>query len=212
MKHEASQTPIVIGVAGGTASGKSTLVHRLQETFVDESVVVLSHDYYYKAHDELPLEERAKLNYDHPDAFDTDLMCEQIKALRRGEAVHRPVYSFVQHNRLPDTVEIQPARVIIIDGILILDCPKLRELMDVKIFVQTDDDVRLARRIQRDVKERGRSVDSVIEQYLSTVKPMHQQFVEPSRRYADLIIPEGGFNSVAVRLLIANIRSLLGDQ
>ena len=201
--------PIIIGVAGGTASGKSTLVHRLQETFADENVVVLSHDYYYKAHDELPLAERALLNYDHPDAFETELMCEQIRQLCAGHSVERPVYSFVNHNRIPETVTLTPPRVWIIDGILILENQALRDLMDVKIYVQTDDDVRLARRIQRDVKERGRSVDSVIEQYLTTVKPMHQQFVEPSRRYADLIIPEGGFNSVAVRLLIDNIRSLL---
>ena len=208
MKHK----PIIIGVAGGTASGKSTLVRRLQETFVDEEVVVLSHDYYYKAHDELSLEERAKLNYDHPDAFDTDLMCQQIEELCEGRSVERPVYSFVNHNRLTETVTLDPPRVLIVDGILIFDNEALRDLMDVKIYVQTDDDVRLARRIQRDVKERGRSVDSVIEQYLTTVKPMHQQFVEPSRRYADLIIPEGGFNSVAVRLLIDNVRSLLSSR
>ena len=208
MKHK----PIIIGVAGGTASGKSTLVRRLQETFVDEDVVVLSHDYYYKAHDELPLEQRAKLNYDHPEAFDTKLMCEQFNQLCEGHSVERPVYSFVNHNRIPETVTIEPPCVLIIDGILIFENEELRDLMDVKIYVQTDDDVRLARRIQRDVKERGRSVDSVIEQYLTTVKPMHQQFVEPSRRYADLIIPEGGFNSVAVRLLIDNVRSLLSSR
>ena len=164
MKHK----PIIIGVAGGTASGKSTLVRRLQETFVDEDVVVLSHDYYYKAHDELPLEQRAKLNYDHPDAFDTRLMCEQINQLCEGHSVERPVYSFVNHNRIPETVTIDPPCVLIIDGILIFENEELRDLMDVKIYVQTDDDVRLARRIQRDVKERGRSVDSVIEQYLTT--------------------------------------------
>ena len=202
----------VIGVAGGTGSGKSTLVKRLQEAFVGDDVVTLCHDYYYKAHPELTYEERTKLNYDHPQAFDTEMLVEHIKALKNNVPIEHPVYSFVDHDRTSESVSVKPSKVIIVDGILIFENKELRDLMDVKIYVQTDDDVRLARRIQRDVKERGRSVDSVIEQYLTTVKPMHQQFVEPSRRYADLIIPEGGFNSVAVRLLIDNVRSLLSSR
>ncbi len=199
----------IIGVAGGTASGKSTLVRKLQGAFQEEDVLILCHDYYYKAHDDLPLEERAKLNYDHPDAFDTDIMIEDIKKLKAGQSISRPVYSFVEHNRLPQTVEVHPARVIILDGILILENRKLRELMDVKVFVDTDADVRLGRRLLRDMQERGRSVESVLNQYFGSVKPMHEDFVEPSKRYADLIIPEGGFNSVALSLLMGNIRTLI---
>ncbi len=201
--------PTIIGVAGGTASGKSTLVRQLQEAFVEEQVVTLCHDYYYKAHDELSLEERAQLNYDHPDAFDTEMMIEHIRQLKAGETIHRPVYSFSEHNRLAQTVAVAPAQVIIIDGILILDNRELRELMDMKVYVDTDDDVRLARRLVRDVQERGRDMNSVLRQYFSTVKPMHRDFVEPGKRYANIIIPEGGFNSVALSLLIENIRSLI---
>lgn len=202
-------TPTIIGVAGGTASGKSTLVRQLQEAFVDEQVVTLCHDYYYKAHNELTMEERAGLNYDHPDAFDTEMMIDHIQRLRAGETIHRPVYSFSEHNRLAQTVAVAPAQVIIIDGILILEHRGLRDLMDMKVYVDTDDDVRLARRLVRDVQERGRDMNSVLRQYFSTVKPMHRDFVEPSKRYANIIIPEGGFNSVALSLLIENIRALL---
>lgn len=202
-------TPTIIGVAGGTASGKSTLVRQLQEAFVDEQVVTLCHDYYYKAHNELSMEERAGLNYDHPDAFDTEMMIDHIQRLRAGETIHRPVYSFSEHNRLAQTVAVAPAQVIIIDGILILEHRGLRDLMDMKVYVDTDDDVRLARRLVRDVQERGRDMNSVLRQYFSTVKPMHRDFVEPSKRYANIIIPEGGFNSVALSLLIENIRALL---
>ena len=199
----------IIGVAGGTASGKSTLVQKLQEAFIGEDVLTLCHDYYYKAHDELCYEERTKLNYDHPASFDTDMMIEHILTLKAGVPVERPVYSFVEHNRLPETVKSYPAKVIILDGILILENKELRNLMDVKVYVDTDADVRLGRRLLRDVQERGRSMDSVLAQYFGTVKPMHDEFVEPSKRYADLIIPEGGFNSVALGLLIENIRSLI---
>ena len=199
----------IIGVAGGTASGKSTLVQKLQEAFIGEDLLTLCHDYYYKAHDELCYEERTKLNYDHPASFDTDMMIEHILTLKAGVPVERPVYSFVEHNRLPETVKIYPAKVIILDGILILENKELRNLMDVKVYVDTDADVRLGRRLLRDVQERGRSMDSVLAQYVGTVKPMHDEFVEPSKRYADLIIPEGGFNSVALGLLIENIRSLI---
>ena len=201
----------VIGVAGGTGSGKSTLVKRLQEAFKDE-VATICHDYYYKAHPELTYEERTKLNYDHPKAFDTDMMVEHIKALKNNVPVERPVYSFVEHNRTEEKVLVKPSKVIIVDGILIFENKELRDLMDIKVYVDTDADIRLARRILRDVRERGRSMESVITQYTSTVKPMHEEFVEPSKKYADVIIPEGGFNSVAVSMLIHNIRSLIESK
>ena len=198
---------IVIGVAGGTGSGKSTLVRKLQEAFSD-AVTTLSHDYYYRAYPDLTYKERTKLNYDHPRSFETDLMIEQIRLLREGLPVERPVYSFVEHNRLPETVRVIPSKVLIVEGILIFECEELRKLMDIKVFVDTDADIRLARRILRDVQNRGRSMKSVIRQYLETVKPMHDEIVEPSKRHADVIIPEGGFNSVAVQMLIENIKSL----
>ncbi len=199
----------IIGVAGGTASGKSTLVKKLQEAFEGESVITICHDYYYKAHNELSYEERSRLNYDHPSAFDTDMMINDIKQLKSGIAINCPVYSFVNHNRTEETLHINPAQVIIIDGILILENQELRDLMDVKVYVDTDADVRLGRRLLRDVQERGRSIESVLSQYFCTVKPMHDEFVEPSKRYADLIVPEGGFNSVALRILIQNIKSMI---
>ena len=200
---------VIIGVAGGTGSGKSTLVKRLQEAFKNDDVATICHDFYYKAHPELTYEERTKLNYDHPDAFDTWLMVEHIKALKEGKAVECPTYSFVEHNRAEQTLHIEPSKVIIVDGILIFENEELRNILDIKVFVDTDADVRLARRILRDVRERGRSMESVISQYTTTVKPMHEQFVEPSKRHADVIIPEGGFNSVAVSMLIQNIRSIV---
>ena len=209
MNQETNYSPTIIGVAGGSASGKSTLVRRLQEAFADESVTTLCHDFYYKAHDELSLEERSQLNYDHPHSFDTDMMIEHIRLLKQGQSVQRPVYSFNEHNRLSQTVLVHPAKVLILDGILILENKELRELMDVKVFVDTDDDVRLARRLVRDVQERGRDMNSVLKQYFATVKPMHRDFVEPSKRYADIIIPEGGMNPVALSLLVENIHSLL---
>ena len=203
---------VVIGVAGGTGSGKSTLVKRLQEAFKNDDVATICHDFYYKAHPELTYEERTKLNYDHPDAFDTWLMVEHIKALKEGKAVECPTYSFVEHNRAEETMPVQPSKVIIVDGILIFENEELRDIMDIKVFVDTDADIRLARRILRDVCERGRTMQSVIDQYTTTVKPMHVQFVEPSKRHADVIIPEGGFNSVAVGMLIKNIRSLIDER
>ena len=199
----------IIGIAGGSGSGKSTLVSKLQEAFGTEDVATLCHDYYYKEHTDLSYEQRTQLNYDHPQAFDTDMMIEHIKMLKQGKEIERPVYSFVEHNRTSERVVVKPSKVVIIDGILIFENRELRDLMDIKVFVDTDADVRLARRILRDVCNRGRSMESVIEQYLSTVKPMHEEFVEPSKRYADVIIPEGGFNSVAVEMLIQNIRSLI---
>ena len=202
----------VIGVAGGTGSGKSTLVKCLQEAFAADEVATICHDYYYKAHPELSYEERTLLNYDHPQSFDTDMMVEHIKALKQSVAISRPVYSFVNHNRTDETVSMKPSKVLIVDGILIFENKELRDLMDIKVFVDTDADIRLARRILRDVCDRGRTMQSVISQYTQTVKPMHEEFVEPSKRYADLIIPEGGFNSVAVTMLIENIKSLINGQ
>ena len=202
----------VIGVAGGTGSGKSTLVKKLREAFEGDDVVTLCHDYYYKAHPELTYEERTKLNYDHPQAFDTQMLVEHLRTLRENVPVSHPLYSFVEHDRMAETVAVKPSRVIIVDGILIFENKELRDLMDIKVFVDTDPDVRLARRILRDVCDRGRTMQSVITQYLTTVKPMHEEFVEPSKKYADVIIPEGGFNSVAVAMLIQNIRSLIGQR
>ncbi len=202
----------VIGVAGGTGSGKSTLVKCLQEAFDPEQVATICHDYYYKAHPELTYEERSKLNYDHPQAFDTDMMVEHIEALKNNVAISHPVYSFVDHNRTEETVALKPSKVLIVDGILIFENKALRDMMDIKVYVDTDADIRLARRILRDVCDRGRTMQSVISQYVETVKPMHEEFVEPSKRYADVIIPEGGFNSVAVSMLIQNIKSLINSQ
>lgn len=202
----------VIGVAGGTGSGKSTLVKRLQEAFENDEVVTLCHDSYYKAYPNLSYEERTKLNYDHPQSFDTDMMVDDLRNLKSGIPIAHPVYSFVDHNRTQEMVEVAPSRVIIIDGILIFENKELRDLMDIKVYVDTDADVRLARRIMRDVQIRGRSMESVINQYIKTVKPMHEEFVEPSKKYADVIIPEGGFNSVAVSMLIENINSLIRSK
>lgn len=199
----------VIGVAGGTGSGKSTLVKRLQEAFIGDDVATLCHDYYYKSHPEPTYEERTRLNYDHPQAFDTDMLVEHIRALKNNVPIEHPVYSFVDHNRTDERVLVKPSRVVIVDGILIFENKELRDLMDIKVYVDTDADLRLARRILRDVCDRGRTMQSVIEQYTNTVKPMHEEFVEPSKKYADVIIPEGGFNSVAVAMLIQNIRSLI---
>lgn len=202
----------VIGVAGGSGSGKSTLVKRLREAFPSDEVATLCHDFYYKSYNNLTYEERTKLNYDHPQSFDTEMMVEHIKALKEGVPIEHPVYSFVEHNRTKETVRVMPSKVLIIDGILIFENKELRDQMDMKVYVDTDADLRLARRLLRDVRERGRSMESVVEQYINTVKPMHEEFVEPSKKYADVIIPEGGFNSVAVYMLIENIKSLIRSK
>lgn len=196
--------PLIIGIAGGTGSSKTTLVERLREQFGDD-ISVLAHDSYYKAHHDLPLEERRLLNYDHPSSFDTDRMIADLEQLRAGRAIERPVYDYTIHDRTEETVTVPPNKVILVDGILVFEDPGLRDLMDIKIFVDTDADVRILRRILRDVKERGRSLDSVVEQYLSTVKPMHEQFIEPSKRYADIIVPEGGKNLVAIMMIVQRI-------
>lgn len=190
----------VIGIAGGSASGKTTIVNNLYDFFKND-IELLSHDCYYKAHNDMPLEQRSKLNYDHPTAFDTDLFISDLKKLKNNEAVQRPVYSYSDHNRTTVTVTVYPKKVILVEGILILENKELRDLMDTKIYVDADADERLMRRLLRDTKERGRTIDSVIEQYTSTVKPMHEQFVEPSKKYADIIIPRGGENLTALNIL-----------
>ncbi|ACD50984.1 uridine kinase [Clostridium botulinum] len=202
------QDIMVIGIAGGTGSGKTTLSLNIKEEFGDD-VVILSHDYYYRSNDNISLEERKKLNYDHPNSFETDLLIEHLKMLKNGETINHPVYSFVEHTRTTETVMIKPARVIIVEGILIFENQELCDLMDIKVFVDTDADVRIIRRLLRDVQERGRDLDSVINQYLTTVKPMHEEFVDPSKKRADIIIPEGGCNTVALSMLLERIRSFI---
>ena len=196
---------LVIGIAGGTGSGKTTLMKRLLERFGND-VTVLSHDNYYYRRDDMPFEERCKVNYDEPAALETDLMTQHLDALRRGQAIDCPVYDFAQHNRSDKTTRIEPRPVIIVEGILIFENKPLRDLMDIKIFVDTDADIRLCRRIRRDVRERGRTLESVIEQYQTTVKPMHEKYVEPSKRYAHLVVPEGGKNAVALEMIEGRIQ------
>ena len=195
---------LVIGIAGGTGSGKTTLMKNIVNRF-GEDITVLSHDNYYKRHDELPYEERCKLNYDEPAALETDLMVRQLKQLRSGQAIECPVYDFTVHNRSDETLHIEPRSVIVVEGIMIFENKELRDLMDIKIFVDTDADIRLCRRIKRDVNKRGRSLESVLTQYQDTVKPMHDQYVEPSKRYADLVVLEGGKNMVALDMIMNQI-------
>ena len=203
--------PLVIGIAGGTGSGKTTLTNRLLERF-GQDVCVICHDNYYKKQTGLTYDQRAALNYDHPDAFDTELMVSHLKLLMDGQTVFCPVYDYTVHNRSEDTVEIRPAKVVIVEGILIFESAPLRELMDVRIFVDTDADVRILRRILRDVKKRERSLDSVISQYLTTVKPMHEQFVQPSIRHAHIVVPEGGHNLVALDMIMDRISRHIAAQ
>ena len=191
---------LVIGIAGGSGSGKTTLLKNILETF-GPAITVISHDNYYKRHDELTYEERCKLNYDEPAALETDFMVQQLDQLRRGQEILCPVYDFTVHNRSDETILIKPERVIIVEGILIFENKQLRDLMDIKIFVDADADVRICRRIKRDVNKRGRSLESVISQYQDTVKPMHEKYVEPSKKYADIVVPEGGKNLVALSMI-----------
>lgn len=206
MEHK---RPIIIGVAGGSGSGKTTVSHAILEAFPNHSLSMIQHDSYYKNRDHLTPEEREKINFDHPSAFDTDLLIEQLEQLMNWEAVDIPVYDFAHHTRAKETVHQEPKEVIILEGILVLDDPRLRDLMDIKVFVDTDDDIRIIRRIKRDMEERGRTLDSIIEQYTKSVKPMYHQFVEPTKRYADIIIPEGGENEVAIDILNTKIDSIL---
>lgn len=198
----------MIGVAGGSGSGKTTVVRNIIEALGDGHVSVLEHDRYYRDHPQLRLEDRAALNYDHPDALETDLLVRHVQELRAGRPIEMPVYDFARHARKATTEPLEPRTAIIVEGILIFTDAALRKLMDVKVFVDTDSDLRFIRRLQRDISERGRTTDSVIDQYLSTVKPMHLEFAEPSKRYADVIIPSGGHNVVAIDMLLTLIRSL----
>ena len=205
------QDILVIGIAGGSGSGKTTLLKNIVETF-GPAITVLSHDNYYKRHDEMTYEERCALNYDEPAALETDLMVYQLEALRRGEEIQCPVYDFTVHNRSDETVTIQPGKVIIVEGILIFTDPGLRNLMDIKIYVDADADIRICRRMKRDVNKRGRSLESVIQQYQQTVKPMHEKYVEPSKKYADIVVPEGGKNLVALAMIQGYISRFLEQQ
>ena len=202
---------LVIGIAGGSGSGKTTLLKNIIGTF-GPAITVISHDNYYKRHDELTYEERCKLNYDEPAALETDLMVRQLEQLRRGEEISCPVYDFTVHNRSDETITIKPEKVIIVEGILIFTDPDLRKLMDIKIFVDADADIRICRRMKRDVNKRGRSLESVIAQYQLTVKPMHEKYVEPSKKYADIVVPEGGKNVVALAMIQGYISRFLERQ
>ncbi len=198
---------MVIGICGGSGSGKTTVAHKILDA-VRDRVLFIQHDHYYKDLSHLPLEDRHRLNFDHPDALDTDLLVEHVRMLKAGRPVERPVYDFTVHTRRPETVRIEPKPAILLEGILLFEHAGLRSLMDIKIFVDTDADLRFIRRLQRDITERGRTVESVIQQYMETVRPMHLEFVEPSKRYADVIIPEG-FNPVSVDLVVEKIKGML---
>lgn len=200
-------TPFVIGVAGGSGSGKTTLANNLKDSILNS--IILSHDFYYKDNRDIPFEERVQLNYDHPRAFETDLMVSDLKKLKAGMPIERPEYSFVTHTRLEETVSVLPSPIIIVEGLLIFEDRDLADLMDIKIFVEADDDIRFIRRLTRDVKERGRSLDSVINQYLTTVKPMHDEFIQPTKKYADIIVPKGGNNTVALHMIIDRVNAVL---
>ncbi|MCY7731482.1 uridine kinase [Aerococcus urinaeequi] len=204
--------PIIIGVTGGTGSGKTTVTRKIIEEFGDVSLAYIPQDAYYKDQSHLTMDERVLTNYDHPFAFDNDLLSEHIRQLLDGQAVQMPVYDFTQHNRAEETIRVQPKEVIIIEGILIFSDKGLRDLMDIKVFVDTDDDIRIIRRIKRDMAERGRSLDSIIDMYTSIVKPMHEQFIEPTKKFADIIIPEGGSNNVAIDLMTTKIRSIIPND
>ena len=209
MGQPSKTRPLIIGICGGTGSGKTTITDRLIQALSESRVLVLQQDHYYKDLPHLPLAERAKQNFDHPDSMDTPLFVEHVRQLRRGEPVERPVYDFIEYRRMAETVRLEARSAIIIEGILIFDNSTLRELMDIKIFVDTDADLRFIRRLLRDIRERGRTMESVVEQYYTTVRPMHLEFVEPSKRYADVIIPEGGHNQVGIDLVVQKIRSLV---
>lgn len=201
--------PIVIGIGGGTGSGKTTVAKEVRKHFPEESVVMIHHDSYYLDRSAMKLAERERMNYDHPDSFDNRLMIGHLETLKSGRSIEKPIYDYETHTRLQETITVRPARIVLLEGILVLAITELRELMDIKLYVDTDADERFIRRMKRDIVERGRSVEQVVEQYLKTVRPMHLQFVEPSKRYADVIIPEGGLNLVAVDLITTKIRHIL---
>ncbi len=202
--------PKIVAIAGGSASGKSTIVKIIAETYKDE-IIVVGHDNYYKAHDDIDFDERKLLNYDHPKAFDTDLFCEDLKKLRRGEEIDMPVYDYTIHTRSKDTIKVKAKKIILIEGILVLYEKKIRELTDTKVFVDADSDIRLKRRILRDTVERGRSIESCLTQYIEQVKPMHEKYVEPSKKYADIIIPRGAKNTKGIEILSKHIENMIGN-
>lgn len=204
--------PILIGIAGGTGSGKSTVVNEIYNALPKESIAKIEQDSYYKDQSSLSYEERIKTNYDHPDAFDTELLISHLEDLINGKSIEKPVYDFEKYNRASATVKVDAKDIIIVEGLMILLEPKIREMLDIKLFVDTDADVRITRRLQRDIKERGRTIDSVIDQYLNVVRPMHLQFVEPTKRYADLIIPEGGYNKVAIDIMVVKVNEIVNNN
>jgi uridine kinase len=202
-------TPFIIGIAGGSGSGKSTVARNVAQALEAESVAFIDMDAYYANHAHLPLAERRKVNWDHPDAFDWELLIDQLAKLSAGESIEKPVYDFVSHTRSDRTVVVPPAQVVVVDGILLFSDARVRELCDVKVFVDADADIRLVRRIRRDIAKRGRPLDEVLDQYVTTVQPMHLQFVEPSKRYADVIVPRGGHNAIAIEMIVAKIQRRL---
>lgn len=204
--------PVVIGVTGGSGSGKTSVTKAIYESFKGHSILMLEQDYYYKDQSDLPFEERLKTNYDHPLAFDNDLLIAHIEQLLRFEPIEKPVYDYSQHTRSDEVIHVEPKDVIILEGILVLEDERLRNLMDIKLYVDTDADLRIIRRMQRDIQERGRTLDSVIDQYVNVVRPMHNQFIEPTKRYADVIIPEGGHNHVAIDLMVTKIQTILEQK
>ncbi|GGE74885.1 uridine kinase [Priestia taiwanensis] len=204
--------PIVIGIAGGSGSGKTSVTNAIIEFFKDRSVLMLQQDFYYKDQSHLPFEERLNTNYDHPMAFDNGLLMEHINQLLEYKEIEKPIYDYKLHTRSLETVKVEPKDVIILEGILVLEDERLRDLMDIKLFVDTDADIRILRRMVRDINERGRTIESVIEQYCNVVRPMHNEFIEPSKRYADIIIPEGGQNHVAIDLIITKIQTILEQK
>ncbi|KKB36382.1 uridine kinase [Bacillus thermotolerans] len=208
----ANQKPVIIGVAGGSGSGKTSVTRSIHDHFKGHSVMVIEQDYYYKDQQHLPFEERLKTNYDHPLAFDNDLLIKHLERLLKYEPIEKPVYDYTRHTRSAETIHMEPKDVIILEGILILEDERLRELMDIKLFVDTDADLRIIRRMIRDIKERGRTFESVVDQYLNVVRPMHNQFIEPTKRYADIIIPEGGQNHVAIDLMVTKIQTVLEQK
>lgn len=203
---------ILIGITGGTGSGKTTVAKEIYRSFSEDCIGIIEQDSYYKDQSHLTFQQRTKTNYDHPNAFDMSLMIEHLQNLLKGEAIYKPIYDFKKHNRKKDTIKVEPKDIIIVEGIMLLQDPDLRKLLDIKIYVHTDDDVRIIRRILRDINERGRDVESVVDQYLSVVKPMHTQFIEPTKKYADIIIPEGGENKVAIDIMVSKIRQILSEN
>ncbi len=207
-----SEKPVVIGVAGGTGSGKTTVTRSIFQQFTNKTILMMEQDYYYKDQSHLPFEERLKTNYDHPLAFDNELLMEHIQKLLNRESIEKPVYDYKLHTRSEEVIPTESKDVIILEGIMVLEDERLRDLMDIKVFVDTDADVRIIRRLLRDINERGRTIDSVIDQYINVVRPMHLQFVEPTKRYADIIIPEGGQNHVAIDLMTTKIKTILDER